>query len=280
MHRELIANNVFVFTSELYAQVTAGAVITPEGAVVIDTLAFPRETRAIIRFIEGRHNVPVRYVINTHYHADHTNGTSLFENAQVISHRLCSDLLDTRGREGLRNAQRSSREFLDVSIRLPDVTFENRVLHLTLGDMTLQLWHAPGHSPDLIMCLITEPGVLFASDAVLEVPFFADDSWQNTVNTLESIDPEAYNSVVQGHGEVILSGELPVRLRTDLNYLNTLREKVQVLVNEGQPESELDNISLEDCGKSRTILNGVGLQLHAGNRIALYRDLLASGGVA
>ncbi len=276
MHRELIANNIFVFTSEIYAQVTAGAILTPEGAIVIDTLAFPKETQGIIRFIEGRHNLPVRYVINTHYHADHTYGTSLFENAQVVSHRLCSQLLDTRGREGLRNAQRTSRQLSDVQIRLPDITFEDQVMHLTLGDVTLQLWHAPGHSPDLIMCLVSEPGVLFASDAVIEVPFFADGSWQETIATLEGIDTEQYNSVVQGHGKVVLKGELPIRLRADINYLNTLKEKITEAVQAGVDEQMLEDITLEDCGKSRTILNGVGLQLHSGNRLALFRELLTA----
>lgn len=278
MHRELIANNIFVFTSELYAQVTAGAILTPEGAIVIDTLAFPRETQAIIRFIEGRHSLPVRYVINTHYHADHTNGTSLFEDAEVISHKLCADLLDTKGREGLRTAQRSSREFQGISTRIPDVTFEDRVLNLTLGDVTLQMWHAPGHSPDLIMCLVTEPGILFASDAVLEVPFFVDGSWAQNVETLESIDATQFNAVVQGHGPIVLKGELPLRLRSDINYLNVLREKIEVLIASGGSEEDLEQISLEDCGKSRTILNGVGLQLHTGNRVALYRELTAETG--
>src|SRR5689334_2037634 len=99
MLRERVATNVFVFSSEMYAQVTAGAVITSAGAVVIDTLPFPSESRQIVQFIEDRHGVQVRYVINTHYHADHTYGTCYFKHARVLSHRLCRELLNTRGRE-------------------------------------------------------------------------------------------------------------------------------------------------------------------------------------
>ena len=39
MQRERVADDIYVFTSDLYAQVTAGVVVTSEGAVVIDTLA-------------------------------------------------------------------------------------------------------------------------------------------------------------------------------------------------------------------------------------------------
>ena len=45
MIRERVADNVYVFTSELYAQVNAGAVVGPDFSVVIDTLAYPEETR-------------------------------------------------------------------------------------------------------------------------------------------------------------------------------------------------------------------------------------------
>jgi cyclase len=53
-------------------------VVGPQWAVVIDTLALPDETLTIREFIEHELNVPVRYVINTHYHADHSWGNCFF----------------------------------------------------------------------------------------------------------------------------------------------------------------------------------------------------------
>ena len=50
--RERIADNIYSFQSEYYAHVTAGAVIGPEWAVAIDTLAFPEDTLEIRDFIE------------------------------------------------------------------------------------------------------------------------------------------------------------------------------------------------------------------------------------
>jgi len=47
VQRERIADNVYSFQSEVYAQVTAGAVIGPNWAVVIDTLALPDEALEI-----------------------------------------------------------------------------------------------------------------------------------------------------------------------------------------------------------------------------------------
>ena len=94
MHRERVSENVFWFQSEVYAQVTAGVVAGPQWAVVIDTLALPDETLSIREFIEHELNVPVRYVVNTHYHADHAWGNCFFPGATVIAHAHCRDLLD------------------------------------------------------------------------------------------------------------------------------------------------------------------------------------------
>ena len=88
MKRERVSDDIVVFTSTLYAQVNAGAVLTPAGAVLIDTLPFPEETREIADYLEseGARGV-VRYVVNTHRHGDHTHGNYLFPHADIIGLR-------------------------------------------------------------------------------------------------------------------------------------------------------------------------------------------------
>jgi glyoxylase-like metal-dependent hydrolase (beta-lactamase superfamily II) len=147
MHRERISDDVYVFTSGLYAQVTASAIATPEGAVVIDTLPFPGETRQVIDYIERRCPAGIKYVIYTHYHADHTYGGYLFRGAQFIAHELCRDLLMTRGEAGLKLAKSQNPGLAEVQLRLPDLVFTGE-MSLRLGGRTFVLTHSPGHTPD------------------------------------------------------------------------------------------------------------------------------------
>ena len=77
-YQDNIADDIYLFSSRRYAQVTAGAIITREGIILIDTLFYPDETREIKGFLEGRLKKKVKYVINTHYHADHTLGSWYF----------------------------------------------------------------------------------------------------------------------------------------------------------------------------------------------------------
>lgn len=280
MQRERVADDIYVFISELYAQVTAGAVITSEGAILIDTLVFPEEARTIKQFLETRLDAPVRYVINTHYHADHTYGTCFFPRAQVIAHAKCYDLLDTRGREGLAATQFSTPELRDVSLVLPHLVFDVGVMTIHLGNKTLELRHSPGHSPDSIVVLVREDRVLFAADTMMPVPYFVDGSYDDFVASLHALKNGGFENVIQGHGEVVLRGEVEEVIQGNLDYLSAVRAHVERILDRGESPTELDAVSIEDCGKSRIPLNGLVQDLHQANMHALYATLLAERAAA
>jgi cyclase len=268
MQRERVADDIYVFTSDVYAEVTAAVVLTTEGAVLFDTLFYPDESLQIKRFVEGRLGSTVRYVINSHFHADHTTGTCFFDNALVISHMLCRHLLDQRGRESLEQAKASSPEMREAEISLPQVTFEN-ALELHLGEKTLRLWSTPGHSPDSIVCLVKEDRILLGGDTVLPVPHFVDGSYDDLIRSLEGLRGETYENVVQGHGEIILRGEIEDKLREDIAYLRAVRKAVDAALASPTPERALEKIDIESCGKSRILLNGAAERLHRQNINAL-----------
>lgn len=273
MVRERIADDIYVFTSQSYAQVKAGAVLTKDGVILIDTLYFPEETKAIKEFLEDRNGLQIRYVINTHYHADHTQGSYLFPQAKIVSHALCRRLLDTVGRKGLADAQAQSPELEDVTIILPDLIFEEGVLNLHLGGKTLQLHHLPGHSPDLIGVMETENQILFASDNLMPVPTIFDGEYEDLVHSLEKILSMEPDTIVQGHGEVILRGEVETIIRSDLDYLYAIQDAVTNIVANGGGEDSLEAVDIESCGKSRIPLNGLVTDLHYANLRKLYFSL-------
>lgn len=270
--RERVADDIYVFTSEHYAQVTAGAIITSAGAIIIDTLLFPEETKAIHQFLEQSLNTTVRYVINTHYHADHTYGTCFFKDAVVVSHALCYQLLEERGRSGLEQTQKSSpRTFQNVEIILPSLTFEDGDLEIRLGGKTLQLSHSPGHSDDSITVHVKEDRILFAADTLMPVPYFVDGGYDDFIHSLEQLKGGGYENVVQGHGEVILRGEVERKIDSDLEYLQHLTEHVEIALTQPDPEAYLEQVDIEQCGKSRIPLNGGVQDLHRGNLQALFK---------
>jgi cyclase len=277
MLRERISDDVYVFTSEMYAQVTAGAIVSSDGAAVIDTLAFPVETLEIKDFLENRLGVKVRYVVNTHYHADHTNGTSLFPSAEVIGHHLCRERLDTVGRKGLARAQTQSPELADLKIALPEVLFTDGPLYLHLGKKTLQVLYTPGHSPDSVSVLVKEDRILFAGDMLMPLPHIVDGDFDDMVRSLQAVPGMGLENVVQGHGELVLRGEIDDAVRSNLRYLEAIRKKVEQVIKKKKPREALREIGIESCGKSRIPLNGLVTQLHTANLLALYDQLSGTG---
>jgi len=263
MQRERITDNILVFRSDQYAQVTAGVVLTSAGAVLIDTLLYPEESRRIRRFVEAGLGYEFAFVINTHFHADHTTGTCFFPGAQVIGHRLCRDLLDTRGRDGLQHLQESSPEFESVRLVLPNIVFDDE-LTLCLGDTTITMWSSPGHSPDSIVCLVEEEDILFAADTVMPIPYFVDGDFEDFKRSLRRLRNAGFENIVQGHGDIILRGEAEEKLDSDLAYLDLLDQAVAGSIGIGAAKAE-EHITAEDCGKSQVLLNGLVRELHRQN---------------
>jgi hypothetical protein len=75
---------------------------------------------------------------------------------------------------------------------------------------------------------------------------------------------------VQGHGEVILRGEVEVVVEASLKYLDTIEKKVAKAVKSGKGKKWLQKIDIESCGLSRIPLNGLVQQIHMANLMALY----------
>ncbi len=276
MHRERISDDVYVFTSGMYAQVTASAIVTTEGVVVIDTLPFPSETRQVIEYIERR--APVKYVIYTHYHADHTYGGYLFRTAQFIAHELCYELLMTRGEAGLQLARAQNPSLANVKLRLPDIVFSGE-MSLRLGGKTFVLTHSPGHTPDGITVYIREDKILFAADTVMPVPYIVDGDASTMLKSLQALKGLALENVVQGHGEIVLRGEINETINSSINYLNKMQAAVaNVLAADQSRDDMLREYDIESCGKTRIALNGLVQQLHTANLIATYDRLSTNKG--
>jgi len=273
MHRERVSENVFWFQSEIYAQVTAGVVAGPQWAVVIDTLALPDETLSIREFIEHELNVPVRYVINTHYHADHAWGNCFFPGATVIAHARCRDLLIERGIPSLEGAQRQNPGLRQVKIIPPQMTFTDGEVTLRVGKKNLIISTTQGHSEDGIAVLVEEDRILFAGDSFMPLPYIVDGDIDEIMASIKHIGKMGLENIVQGHGDIILRGEIDAAVKENLNYLAAIKKAVKAASRRKNAVEMLDEITIEGCGKSRVYLGGLAQTLHQRNLRALLQSL-------
>ncbi len=273
MHHERVSDNVYWFQSEVYAQVTAGAITGPQWAVVIDTLALPEESLEMRKFIEEQLGVPIRYVINTHYHADHSWGNCCFTGATVIAHALGRQMLEQKGQASLEAAKKQNPIFKPVKLIEPQMTFSEGSLSLRVGKKTLIMTRTPGHSIDSISVLVEEDRVLFAGDAFMPIPYVVDGNEEELLTSIKQIGKMGLENIIQGHGDIILRGEIEEATRENVAYLTTMRKLVRAAAKKREPLEALAEIDIESCGKSRVALTGLGVELHKRNVMHIYNHL-------
>jgi glyoxylase-like metal-dependent hydrolase (beta-lactamase superfamily II) len=177
------------------------------------------------------------------------------------------------GEESLEQAKIQTPALADVELRIPQLVFETDLL-IRLGEKTIHMIRAPGHTPDGVMVHVREDKVLIASDVVTPVPFAVQGSLDELASSLNWIKTLTLENVIQGHGGVLLRGEIEETIDGSIAYLETIEERVRSIVEKGLPKSELKNVSIESCGKSRIPLGGLVNRLHLANLEWLYDEMM------
>jgi glyoxylase-like metal-dependent hydrolase (beta-lactamase superfamily II) len=271
MQRERVSENVYWFQSDIYAQVSAGVIAGPQWAVVIDTL-MPQESQKIKDFVENKLELPIRYVINTHHHADHCWGNCFFPGATIIGHERCRQLLNEKGPSALEIASEDNTLYKQLTIVPPHITFQEGVFILQLGKKHLKLFPTPGHSEDGISVLVEEDRILFSGDAFMPVPFIVEGDIEQYIQTVQSFTEMGLENIIQGHGDIILRGEIDEKVKENITYLKSIQKAVKSAMNRKNSLEVLDSIGVEACGKSRILLGGLASELHRRNMRWLYYE--------
>jgi cyclase len=215
----------------------------------------------------------VRYVINTHYHADHSWGNCFFPGAMVISHALSRAIIAEKGNASLEAVKKQNPLFKQVKLIEPHITFSEGSLTMRVGKKSLIMTPMPGHSKDSISVLVEEDRVLFAGDAYMPIPYVVDGDADELAASIKHIGKMGLENIIQGHGDIILRGEIEEATRENLAYLTAVRKAVKVAAKKRNPVEALSEIDIESCGKSRVTLAGLGVELHKRNVAYLYRHL-------
>ena len=222
----------------------AGYVVTSDGVVVFDALGTPSLGWALLQDIRKRTDKDIRYMVASHYHADHIYGLQAFRDhsrAVIIAQDHSGDYNENKEtadeRAGARLDQRREAlaPWVNANTRVisPDITFDDK-LTITLGGKRFSLISAgPAHSSSDIMMMVEPDGVLFAGDIVQNsrIPFMNSDDvsttqWLNALSEVEKLDPKF---IIPGHGTTSTEARQAIAFTRDyIQYLrNTMTAAVQ-----------------------------------------------------
>lgn len=226
-----VAGGVFAYVQEGggLCIANAGLIVGPESCVVIDALFAPSMTRAFRDAIARVSDKPVRLLINTHHHVDHTMGNSLFPEATVLSHANARSEQQRVGRGVLDILRRLIPDLVaeldDVPLRLPDLTFDEEIT-FRLGERTIRLLHlGPAHTIGDALVLLPEERLVFTGDVVFDqvTPLGLEGHFGNWIKVCDAVEALAADTLVPGHGPV---GD-KAGLRDMRGYLQSVREQAR-----------------------------------------------------
>lgn len=221
----------------------AGVIVTPAGVVVVDALGSPAVAADLLEAIRRITPLPVRYVILTHYHADHIYGLQVFKDqgATVLAHEAGREYLQSDTAQLRLQATRESlAPWVDAKTRLvPADRWLRADEVLELGGVRLQLRHVgPAHTPEDLTVFVEDARVLFAGDLAFRgrIPYVGQADSRGWIAALTRLIDSAPAAIVPGHGP--LSTEALADLRLTRDYLQYLRDTMGRAAADMQPFEE------------------------------------------
>ncbi|PYS00337.1 MAG: hypothetical protein DMG15_15195 [Acidobacteria bacterium] len=225
----------------------ASIILTKEGVVIIDTGQTPIDSREVQEAVKKLTALPVRLVIDTEVHPDHTTGNFVFSPpAIVINHKGASEAMraaaDPNRLTSLSSQSPEMREAVQgYHLVTPHVEYQDKTT-LYVGERTFELLHLRNvHSEADTAVWLPNERVLFAASVAIPNsinnirPFVAIPDMLAAIKMLKSLNPEI---VVPGHGSF---GTTKIFDDSE-RYYALLLERVGALAREGK---SLDQIKQE-----------------------------------
>jgi len=216
----------------------AGFVIGSDSVLVVDAFISPVAADELLGEIKKKTALPVKWLVNTHYHYDHSGGDAAFvrAGASVVAHENERAWVRTENLKFFKEPTAEDKGRVSHLV-LPDITYRDG-LTIWLGDRRVDVLARTGHTGGDSVVVVPSTKTVFTGDLFWHntLPNLIDastDSWITTLDGfLQSFPDSAY---VPGHGEV--GRALDVRMFRD--YLTGLRLSVARAMSDGKSGQEL-----------------------------------------
>jgi cyclase len=224
-HLHEVADGVFAYVQPDGSWMinNTGFLVARDGVSAIDSCSTERRTRAFLDTIAGVTAAPIRTLVNTHHHPDHTAGNGFFPGAAIVAHEKARAEMRMLGLPH-NSGVWTDVDYGDLELALPFLTFADRMT-LWADDRRCELLYCggPAHTTNDVVVWLPEQSVLFAGDLLFNggTPFLMSGSVVGAIDVLEGfLRPLGAKTIVPGHGPV--GG--PEMIDDVLGYLHFVRD--------------------------------------------------------
>jgi len=186
----------------------AGFVIGDDGVLVVDAFFTPDAAKALVGEIRRLTAKPIRYVVNTHYHLDHTGGDQVLRDAGaiIVAHRNVRGWVRTENAHLFGDRVTPDLKARIAALPLPDLVTDKDLI-VWLGSRKIVVRTVLGHTGGDLTISIPDAKVLFTGDMLWRrvPPNLIDGSvaeWTATDADFEQTPDAAHMTFIPGHGDV------------------------------------------------------------------------------
>lgn len=227
-------------------------IIGQDGIAVIDSGGSRHTGAQLLQAIRVLSDKPIRYVINSHVHPDHTYGNSAFqaEKPQFVGHEKLANTMRLRQEQYEKLNRRLLGDDGAASLTvLPDLTVKDQ-LQLSLGDRTLTLRaYQVAHTHTDLTVHDSKTNTLFTGDLLFaqRTPVVEGDI-KGLIQALQGLQNTPYALIVPGHG--LESRDQAAILGNALRYLSLLLQDVRTSIKKGiSMEQTMDSAAASEAGQ-------------------------------
>jgi glyoxylase-like metal-dependent hydrolase (beta-lactamase superfamily II) len=285
-------------------------IVNDQDVLVVDDGTTPAAARAFVDDIKVITNKPVRYVVNTHFHYDHTDGNSVFgPEVQIIAHdyvRTAIATFDVLNREpfitsqktavparidalskqiaaekdaakkaalqkDLAAAQTALSQLKEIKPTPPNVTYSSKMV-LYKGSREIQLlFLGRGHTGGDTVVFLPRERIVCTGDLMeSRLAYMGDAFFDEWVATLEALKKLDFGLVLPGHGAPFPEKSLITAFQS---YLTDITKKVADLRAQGAtPEQAAQRVDLTSHAKEFPQITSPGADLRGVRRIYAWMD--------
>jgi cyclase len=198
------------------AGANAGFVVGDDGVAVIDTFENEAAAKALLGQIHSLTHLPIKFVINTHYHLDHVAGNRVFaqQEAVIVGHHSVRAWIHTENLKFFGEKIKPEEKALVQNLSAPEVTYDTGVT-LFLGSRRIEVNYMQGHTGGDSVVSIPDAGIVFCGDLFWRhtLPNLIDATTSTWISTLSEFTEQKADTLpnsalppavifVPGHGDV------------------------------------------------------------------------------
>ena len=226
----------------------AGAVAFPEYVIAFDPTMFPKTTDLFRKKVEDYFGLPLKYLLLSHYHADHVFGLKHFRDITIISPNdllinfkksLEQEYTEDYIEEWKQEAPELAPWIEEIEFVFPNLLFQNKII-LNEDKFQLDFERVGGHTNCSSYAYFPKEQILFAGDLIFskQLLYVGDQSsnpdvWIEILDQFSKMD---IKKVIPGHGPVC-DKEM---IKEQLDYLRKLRNIITKAIQEDRSQDEIE----------------------------------------